>query len=278
MYRDISILDIVCLCQFIIGPLLAPENFPHHLTCLRKDGRVTKSEVARVLKNCAAARKKYRLKDVNTVLPLVEYLNLCFLEKGTEDVYLFPAHLQPAKANEMWVKDVQLKVYVGRQVRCSSQTSIVSPGSFNFFQCRACVTLDKAARLWRDGMILHKAGAREYPVECLCVMSKHLREVDFIVRGREGSQSDCLSFLQAVMGLWNDIMLQHSPGTELETCYLSKAHIEAHRENPAAYSEKEVQEASARGPNALVRVSIEDDDISDSLKDLLVSGALVADL
>ena len=35
-------------------------------------------------------------------------------------------------------------------------------------------------------------------------ISKHLGQVDFIARGGEGSQSDCLSLLQTVMFLWEE--------------------------------------------------------------------------
>ena len=251
---------------------MAPINFPLHLTFERDDGQVTLSEIETVLKKMVAEQKKPVVMEVKTVVPLVEYLDLCFKVDGKEDVYLFPAHLPHAKPLEMWLKEVRMKVYIGRRVQCVSETSIVSPGTFNFFQCRAYVELGKihVAGAWRDGIILRKQDARRWPVECLCTISKHLGQVDFIARGGEGSQSDCLSFLQTVMFLWKESVDLHSPGTVYEIWYLSKLHIEKHKENPGAYSEEQIKKARAIGPSALVRTTNKDYDIEESLMDLVV--------
>ena len=273
IHRDISVLDVLWLCQFIIGPLLAPESFPHHLTFVRNDGQVTVSEIEAVLKKMVAAQKKPIVMDVKTVVPLIEYLGLCYKVDGKEDVYLFPAHLPLDKPSEMWKEEDRMKVYVGRRVECPSETSIISPGTFNFFQCRAYVELGRihVAATWRDGIVLCKQDALECPVECLCTITKLLGQVDFIVRGGEGSQPECLTFLQTVMLLWKETIRQHSPGTVYEFRYLSKMHIEGHKETPGAYTEEQIREARVTGPSTLVwTTNNKDYNIGESLKDLLI--------
>jgi hypothetical protein len=134
IYRDISVLDVLWLCQFIIGPLLAPKHFPCHLISKRHDGQVNLSDIKTALEEMVAKHKHSVKVDVKTVVPLVEHhLDLCFKVDNKQDIYLFPAHLPHAKPLKVWLKENRMKVYIGRRVQCVSETSIVTPGTFNFF-------------------------------------------------------------------------------------------------------------------------------------------------
>ena len=82
--------------------------------------------------------------------------------------------------------------------------------SLILFQCQACVKLDINSHLWRDGMIVARAG-RSF-TQCLAVMVDPLRAVHFFVRGEEGSV--CMSLLDAIMREWTDVVEKHSPGTD----------------------------------------------------------------
>jgi hypothetical protein len=271
IYRDISVLDVLWLCQFIIGPLLAPDHFPYHLKFEGHDGQAKLSEIETVLKE-KVDQKMAVLMDADTVVPLVEYLDLCFKVEGKQDVYLFPAHLPYANPREMWMKDERMKVYIGRRVQCVGDTSIVSPGTFNFFQCMAYAELGKirVAKAWRDGIILRKEGAQGCSVECLCTIPKHLGQVDFIARSGEGRQSECLSLLEIVKDLWSKAVYWHSRGTKYQIWYLSKGHIENHEEIPAAYSKNEIDRAKEIGPLAMVRTKHNDIEIEECLRGLAV--------
>ena len=76
--------------------------------------------------------------------------------------------------------------------------------------------------LWRDGIIVARTESIETHVQCLVTMVGHLRAVDFIARGREGSESHCLSLLDDVTKVRAHTVEGHSPGTNYETEYLSR--------------------------------------------------------
>jgi hypothetical protein len=185
------------------------------------------------------------------------------LEDGT---YMFPAHLPLKSLSEMWKKEADKPVYVGRRYICSSATSIFSPSTFALFQCHIGVKLDIKLDLWRDGMIVVPRAGRCF-VECLVVMDDPLRAIDFVARGGKGSESDCLSLLQNVMTEWIDVVEKHSPGTEYKMTYLSKRHLTEHREQPAAYSAEDIENAKTLGPLAVVA---HDRTLVEALADLLV--------
>ena len=159
----------------------------------------------------------------------------------------------------------EAKVYVGRRCFCSSPTSIFNPSTFVLFQCQVSVNLDIKSLLWRDGILV--ARARKSHVQCLAVMVDRLQAVDFVARGKEGSESECLSLLHDVMKEWTDVVEKHSPGTEYEMAYLSRKHLTEHKDRPAVYSQEEVDKATSKGPFAFVTYNIE---LSEQLSDLLV--------
>ena len=104
-------------------------------------------------------------------------------------------------------------------------------------------------------------------VQCLAVMVDPLRSVDFVARGEEGSESECLFLLNDVMEKWTDVVEKRSPGTEYKMAYLSRKHLTEHRYQPAAYSEEAVEKAKRNGPSAFVAYDYEQ---AETLTDLLV--------
>jgi hypothetical protein len=92
-----------------------------------------------------------------------------------------------------------------------------------FSRWQASVKLDINSHLWRDGMIV--ARARGYFVQCLAVKVGRLRAVDFVARGEEGSQSECLSLLNDVTEERTDVVDNHSPGADYKMGYLSRKHL-----------------------------------------------------
>ena len=114
-------------------------------------------------------------------------------------------------------------------------------------------------------MIVARAG-RSF-TQCLAVMEDPLRAVDFVARGEEGSESECLSLLDDLMREWTDVVEKHSPGTEYKMAYLSRKHLTEHKDQPAAYSEEAVEKAKTKGPSAFVAYDYEH---AETLTDLLV--------
>ena len=220
------------------------------------DGRMTREEAERAVKQYLHDKKINVHIKIDHIFKMLVKMGLSFrLEDGT---YIFLSHLPLKKLSEVWKK-----VYVGRRHLCSSETSIFSPSTFTLFQCQACVKLDIKSLLWRDGMIV--ARARKCPIQCLAVMVDPLRAVDFVARGKEGSESECLSLLNDVMREWTDVVEKHSPGTDYQMAYISRKHLTEHKDKPAVYSE-EVEKAKSEGSSFLTH----DIELAEPFSDLLV--------
>ena len=105
-------------------------------------------------------------------------------------------------------------------------------------------------------------------------MIDRVRSVDFVCRGGKETEVKCVSLLDTVMSLWRDMLDRYSQGTDYETEYLSRKHLEEHKElkQVAAYAEEKIQKAVAtgEGANAVVRQVVGDDEVVESLGDLLV--------
>lgn len=207
--------------------------------------------------------------DAGDVLSLMQHFDLCLKVDDKDDVYQFPAHLPQQKLCDVWKKASRMTEYIGRRVQCSNDSVIFSPGLFNHFQARACLEIDKQARMWRDGIVLTNTDQLDCPVQCLVTMVKPLGAVDFVVRGGQGSQEACLSHLRVVLSVWFKVVKERSPGTGCDFCYLSKDHLVDCHEHPAAYTEDEVAAKRDCGPGSLVRVACDDYDVTDSLRDLV---------
>ena len=227
------------------------------------NGKMTREEAERAINQYLRDLKINVNINIDKIFKLLQDLGLIFrLEDGT---YMFPTHLPPKTLSEMWKRMEEANVYVGRRYFCSSPTSIFNPSTFVLFQCHVSVNLDIMSLLWRDGIIV--ARARKSHIQCLAVMADRLRTVDFVARGKKGSESDCLSLLDGVMKEWTDVVEKHSPGTEYKIAYLSRKHLTEHKDQPAVYSQEKVDKAMNEGPSAFVTHDIE---LSEQLSDLLV--------
>ena len=249
------------LSEYAVGPLMAPTHMKWHARA--PDGRMTREEAERVVKQYLRDKKiKVRI-NIDQILKMLVDMGLSFrLEDGT---YVFPSHLPLKKLSEVWKKKADKQVYVGRRHLCSSPTSIFSPSTFTLFQCQVSVKFDINSHLWRDGVIVARAG--KCFVQCLTVMVDPLRAVDIVARGKEGSETDCLSLLNDVMREWTDMVEKHSPGTEYQMAYLSRKHLTEHKDKPAVYSEEAVEQAKQQGPSASVAYDYKH---TETLSDLLV--------
>ena len=240
---------------------MAPTHMKWHANA--PDGRMTREEAERVVKLYLHDKKIKICINIDQILKMLVDMGLIFrLEDGT---YMFPAHLPLKKLSEVWKKVADKQVYVGRRHLCTSPTSVFSPSIFTLFQVQVSVKLDIKSLLWRDGIIV--ARARKSPVQCLATMVDPLRAVDFVARGKEGSESECLSLLNDVMREWTDVVEKHSPGTEYQMAYISRKHLTEHTNQPVAFSEEEVEKAKREGPSAFVMHDIE---LAEQLSDLLV--------
>ena len=267
-------LNPAALHHYAIGPLIASEDFKWHVRSKRKDGTVTREEAESAIDHFRKDKKIQVQLNTDKVLAINESLDICFKVEGGDDTYMFPALLPPKDLSVMWMRDESKKVYVGRRQVCSSQTTIFSPSAFGMFQSKVCTTLDKKAQLWRNGLITSQGDTVQFYVECLIAMVDPVRSVDFVCRGGEATEVECICLLDTVMSLWRDTLDRYSPGTDYETEYLSRKHLEEHKElkQVAVYSEEEIKEAKAKnkGPHTVVTQLVGDERVVESLGDLLV--------
>ena len=272
---DVAALNPASLHHYAIGPLIASEDFKWHVRSKRKDGTVTREEAETAINHFQKDKKIQVQLNTDKVLAINESLGICFKVEGRDDTYMFPALLLPEDLSVMWKRDESKKVYVGRRQVCSSQTTIFSPSAFGMFQSKVCTTLDKKAQLWRNGLILSQGDEAEFHVECLVAMVDPVRSVDFVCRGGKATEAKCVSLLDTVMSLWRDTLDRYSPGTDYETEYLSRKHLEEHKElkQVAVYSEEEIKEAKAtgKGAKAAVKQVVGVERVVESLGDLLLS-------
>ena len=268
-------LNPASLHHYAIGPLIASEDFKWHVRSKRKDGTVTREEAESAIDHFRNDKKIEVQLNTDKVLAINESLDICFKVEGRDDTYMFPALLPPMDLSVMWKRDESKKVYVGRRQVCSSQTTIFSPSAFGMFQSKVCTTLDKKALLWRNGLITSQGDTVQFYVECLIAMVDPVRSVDFVCRGGEATEVECVSLLDTVMSLWRDVLDRYSPGTDYETEYLSRKHLEEHKElkQVAVYSEEEIKEAKAKnkGPHTVVTQLVGVERVVESLGDLLLS-------
>ena len=267
-------LNPACLHQYAIGPIVASEDFKWHVKSERNDGTVTREEAKTSIDHYLRDHKIAVQLNTDKVLAINKSLGICFKVEGRDDTYMFPALLPPKDLSVVWKKDENKKVYVGRRQVCRSQTTIFSPSTFCMFQSKVCTTLDPEARLWRDGLILSQCSTIHNLIECLVAMIDPVRSVDFVCRGGKGTEKDCGSLMDTVMSLWRDMLDSYSPGTEYQTEYLSRKHLEEHKElkEVATYSEEKIKEAKAKeeGACAAVKQTVGDELMVESLGDLLV--------
>ena len=268
---DIATVKPVWLSQCAIGPLMASNDVKWHTERERSDGTVTREEADRAIKPFLSDHKIKVHITTDVILKMMEDLNLSFKLEGTNDVYMFPAHLPVKKLSDMWVRDDSKEVYVGRRLYCSVPTSIFSPGAFDLFQCKACVTVDRQALLWKNGIIM-KHTISDIDVQCLVAMMDSLQAVDFVCRGQEGSETECLSLLSTALSLWINVVLDHSPGTDYEMGYLSRKHLTEHKEPIAIcmYTEKTIHQIIQEGSSTVVQGITDEYELVESFRDLMV--------
>ena len=267
-------LNPVCLHQYAFGPLIASEDFKWHIRSKRKDGTVTKEEAKTAIDDYLKYHKIAVQLNTDKVLIINKSLGICFKVEGSNDTYMFPALLPPKDLSFMWKKDESKKVYVGRRQVCRSQTTIFSPSTFCMFQSKVCITFKQNTKLWRDGLIQSQGDTVSNYIDCLVAMIDPVRSVDFVCRGGMGTEAECVSLLGTVMSLWRDMLDSYSPGTEYQTEYLSRKHLEEHRElkQVATFSEEDIKKAKMKnkGADTVVSKWVCDEQIVESLGDLLV--------
>ncbi|CAH1270802.1 DAPK1 [Branchiostoma lanceolatum] len=220
------------LCTDVIGPMMAPVNFPIPRPERTSEDYVTRAEIQRVFHDVA---------DVDLLITLLQEFQLCHSYDG--QTFIFPGLLTQTMPPDKWQPTPEPKVvYFGKQVQCADSTDMFSSGFFPRVQTRLMRELANRPLLWRDG-----AKCADRNVEGLIKLSPDGHAVNICVRSAQGDKVQCGEMLQQLENIIADVLDECSPGTGTVEKVLSARALKEHREEFYSYGKKEISKATAEG-------------------------------
>ncbi|XP_078608865.1 uncharacterized protein LOC144880518 isoform X2 [Branchiostoma floridae x Branchiostoma japonicum] len=224
------------LCTDVIGPMMAPVNFPIPRPERTSEDYVTRAEIQRVFQDVA---------DVDLLITLLQEFQLCHSYDG--QTFIFPGLLTQTMPPDKWQLTQEPKVvYFGKQVQCADTTDMFSSGFFPRVQTRLMRELENRPLLWRDG-----AKCADRNVEGLIKLSPDGRAVNICVRSAQGDKVQCGKMLQQLENIIADVLDECSPGTGTVEKVLSARALKEHREEFYSYGKEEISKAAAEGGTIL---------------------------
>ena len=246
------------LCYFVIGATLADKNSPDFYVKLQTDddGTATVAQIEETLKQFSESRGVQFNEDVMLAIRALCHLGLSLehprrKDKNGDPLYIFPGHIKKSMPASAWQKDGAKPVLVGRRVQCKYSHHLITPGSYPVIQCETSKSKYMSViDLWDGGMKvqqrLHDLMPHHLPAEALVQITNKKRAIqsmDVIARGPRYSEGDCMMLVESVLDLMMKVFDKKSPGTVLETRYLSHASISQYKESIVSYSEEAVKTA-----------------------------------
>ncbi|KAI8485276.1 hypothetical protein Bbelb_370230 [Branchiostoma belcheri] len=220
------------LCTDVIGPMMAPVNFPIPRLERTSEDYVTREEIQRVFQDVA---------DVDLLITLLQEFQLCHSYDG--QTFIFPGLLTQTMPNHVWQPTSEPKViYFGKQVQCADTTDMFSSGFFPRVQTRLMREQENRPLLWRDG-----AKCVDRNVEGLIKLSPDGRAVNICVRSVQGDKVQCGKMLLQLENTIADVLDECSPGTGTEEKVLSARALKEHREEFYSYGSEEISKAAVEG-------------------------------
>ncbi|XP_078608087.1 death-associated protein kinase 1-like [Branchiostoma floridae x Branchiostoma japonicum] len=224
------------LCTDVIGPMMAPVNFPIPRPERTSEDYVTREEIQRVFQDVA---------DVDLLITLLQEFQLCHSYDG--QTFIFPGLLTQTMPPDKWQPTPEPKVvYFGKQVLCADSTDMFSSGFFPRVQTRLMRELENRPLLWRDG-----AKCADRDVEGLIKLSPDGRAVNICVRSAQGDKVQCGKMLQQLENIIADVLDECSPGTGTVEKVLSARALKEDREEFYSYGKEEISKAAAEGGTIL---------------------------
>ncbi|XP_035678824.1 uncharacterized protein LOC118417377 [Branchiostoma floridae] len=224
------------LCTDVIGPMMAPVNFPIPRPERTSEDYVTRAEIQRVFQDVA---------DVDLLITLLQEFQLCHSYDG--QTFIFPGLLTQTMPPDKWQPTLEPKVvYFGKQVQCADSTDMFSSGFFPRVQIRLMRELENRPLLWRDG-----AKCADRNVEGLIKLSPDGRTVNICVRSAQGDKVQCGKMLQQLENTIADVLDECSPGTGTVEKVLSARALKEHMGEFYSYGKEEISKAAAEGGTIL---------------------------
>ncbi len=246
------------LCYFVIGAILPDKNSPDFYVKLQTDddGTATIAQIKETLKRFGESKGVQFNEDVMLAIRALCHLGLSLEHPSRKDkngdlLYIFPCHIKKSMPASAWQQDGAKPVHVGRRVQCKYSHHLITPGSYPVIQCEASKSeYMSVIDLWDGGMKvqqrLQDLIPRHLPAEALVQITNKKRAIqsmDVIARGPLYSEGDCMMLVESVLDLMMKVFDKKSPGTVLETRYLSHASISQYREAIVSYTEDAVKTA-----------------------------------
>ncbi|XP_078689231.1 death-associated protein kinase 1-like [Branchiostoma floridae x Branchiostoma belcheri] len=220
------------LCTDVIGPMMAPVNFPIPRPERTSEDYVTREEIERVFQDVA---------DVDLLITLLQEFQLCHSYDG--QTFIFPGLLTQTMPADKWQPTPEPKVvYFGKQVQCADSTDMFSSGFFPRVQTRLMREQENRPLLWRDGV-----KCVDGDVEGLIKLSPDGRTVNICVRSVQGDKEQCGKMLQQLENIIAEVLEESSPGTGTVEKVLSARALKEHREEFYSYGMEEISKAAAEG-------------------------------
>ena len=231
------------LCQSVVGPLLSPKIFPIHLDS-SLSGTASKENIQSVLE----IFNERKWDAVNHTISLLCRLEICYPVSEQTETYQFPALIEEKRPAHAWLKNLEMTVYVGRRLMSEEITDIITPGTMPFIQSNArnssCFRPSEPV-VWQGGLLIKRMIGSHF-VEGIIVFQDREKAIDFIVRGTERSERQCLKHLSDLMDLGMKVLLVKSPGTTRSLWYISRTELEALKDFPLAHELQTVHETIKR--------------------------------
>ncbi|XP_065835304.1 death-associated protein kinase 1-like isoform X2 [Oscarella lobularis] len=262
--KDSIILDPSWLCRNVIGPLLSPVDFPVSLSCF-PPGTATKEKI----KSALEIFNGRKWDNIDETISLLSHLEICYLVPGKSDTYQFPALLEEQRSSEVWQENPEMTVYVGRRIKRLEETDIITPGTMPFLQCHvrnAACFRGLEPIVWQGGLMI-KATIDGVSVEGMIGLTQEDKSLDFVVRGPQHSERECMKLLTDLKNTGEKILREKSPGMDRCLWYISCTELKQLKESPLAYKETTINEKIKNSSKSSASVS--EGTVKDSLKDLL---------
>ena len=215
--RSYVIINPHWLLSDIVGRLMAepplPEPYVHY-----DNGYAKKDDVIRALETSHLPGP--------AALVIVADLGFCLEQCGTDDI-LNPSKLFGHRQEDHWRRDPAMTVNGGRRLKCKGVVAIVNaffPHLQVHFYHRYLTDYKEKLPMWSGGMRL-VAGKRS-PAEALIESNAANMSIDIIVRGEEGSDSDCAKLLHELTEETLQKAVEISPGSQLLLFYLSRMELD----------------------------------------------------
>jgi hypothetical protein len=275
LIKDLALLDIPWMSHSLLGPVMAPLEFPEHLEAAesqRRQGAATKEEICTVIKNFHHRQSNFKAhEEINTeyATKAMESLEVMFELEGNPGVYCIPAHLPSMDRSKVWQKSTDPQMcYVGRRMECLRDIDVFTLAFFVFLQSRMALVMDRNAILYKGGIKITQVAESSIIVQCLVELTKYNKAIDVIARANNHGRQHALKLLQQVHDIVLQVLNEKSPGTLTRRFLLHVNHLIEAAPEPFGFPEEEVEAIKAEGKEVIIGVH-GCDHITCSLKDLM---------